>query len=863
MAKRLPLPWPARGLHKSASFAYQPEITTGDALNVWTYDTLGGRARGGQRPGSTQLTSSALNGSNAVQDINHVTTNVSGATSTERGGVWVNAEAGSVADRLYASDLTVLTNINAESASAQTSVGRQVQVTAGGKSYYCGGNGTATFSTASTYDIDGNQLNEYVPGSGSGARCMSTLQSDGSIYISTVNSAKAVVKLDGSMTEVWDTATSAFTNMADEPYGLDSDGTTVYCGGGVNTATNPTIILHTCAASDGTPGTNITDSTLDTASGTRSMYDVLVSADDTKIFCCGQARAANSGADDYSVWAITKSDSSIAWRADIGNVSANAMAEHNGSLWVVSDDTGSPNYYNLHKITIADGTVTSYKIDANDEDYTAIAIASNGNMYLGRSGTGLVHKVHVDAPTTILATSSTFGSNACSGLAVRADGLDSALRFRDITLAAVSNGRIYSLDAGVATDESGAADLITTDYGVQSVAAFGKIYYVDGTNNIVFDPAAGAGTRTSTWTPTAGSLPSSTTGPQLISLWRARIVLSGVEGDGHNWFMSAVGDPLDFDYSPATQSSTQAVAGNSANIAGTIGDKVTALIPYSDDVMIFGCDHTIYALHGDPVYNGSVDRITEATGIAWGDAWAIDPSGVLYFWGTNGLYRMIPGPGAVPDLLSKNRLDSAFRDVDPSVSKISLQWDVQNQGLWIFLTPRAGGQHTHYFWDSRLDAFWPVRFPNDHGPNASHVYDGDSPNDRQLLLGGFDSQIYYIDNSNKNDDTTAINAYCDYPIIRPTGDADDVRLISTKATVAQSSSNVTLTCRVGDDPEEAQENTTNRFSATLSQTGRNPEVRSRARGNAIILRVANSTAGESFAMEDMSVELSHGGQVRA
>jgi len=143
---------------------------------------------------------------------------------------------------------------------------------------------------------------------------------------------------------------------------------------------------------------------------------------------------------------------------------------------------------------------------------------------------------------------------------------------------------------------------------------------------------------------------------QIIKLYRGRIVMAGLTSEPHNWFMSKVADPLDWDYG-ATASATMAVAGNTTN-AGKCPDIITCLAPYSDDKMFIGGDHTLWLMQGDPAEMGRIDNISYQIGISGPDAYAFDPNGIFYFFGMGTLWRM--ADGGVPEPLSRNRMDHNY-----------------------------------------------------------------------------------------------------------------------------------------------------------------------------------------------------------
>jgi hypothetical protein len=257
---------------------------------------------------------------------------------------------------------------------------------------------------------------------------------------------------------------------------------------------------------------------------------------------------------------------------------------------------------------------------------------------------------------------------------------------------------------------------------VRSAPNAGYIYYADGVNYKRYNPSLNT---MEAWAAAAGALPvdPASNTPRLICTWRGRTVLSGLPRDGRNWFMSAVGDPTDFDYAPVSPSSADAVAGNNGPL-GLIGDTVTALIPYRDDVLIVGADRTIYQFSGDPLDGGQIDLVSDSIGIAWGDAWCKDPMGVLYFMSNlQGVYRL--EPGQKPQRISQ-AIERLLRDIRLSEVLVRMQWDDLFQGFHLFITPTANAQATtHYFYEIRAGAWWQQEFGNnDHNPLCCHVFNG-------------------------------------------------------------------------------------------------------------------------------------------
>jgi hypothetical protein len=194
------------------------------------------------------------------------------------------------------------------------------------------------------------------------------------------------------------------------------------------------------------------------------------------------------------------------------------------------------------------------------------------------------------------------------------------------------------------------------------------------------------------YTATAGSAP---TGCTLAAVYRDRLCLAAPYTTPQNFFFSRVGTHTDWDYSQTDPAA--AFAGN-ASQAGHIGDPIVALMPASDDIMYIGGDHNLWAIRGDPADGGSIDLISDAIGVLGPNAWTKAPDGTVYFVGTGGLFR-ISGTGT-PEMLSDGKWNDYFRRIDRAANFITLDWDRDHQGLYIFVTPVVSGATTHMFWDS-------------------------------------------------------------------------------------------------------------------------------------------------------------------
>lgn len=430
---------------------------------------------------------------------------------------------------------------------------------------------------------------------------------------------------------------------------------------------------------------------------------------------------------------------------------------------------------------------------------------------------------------------------------------------RVVTLVSVSQGRLYYANAGEkdwteSVNNTGEDPPLNFTGIMFSAANQQKLWFADGINWCYFNPADGT---LNTWAASAGALPedSDENTPRLICTWRGRTVLSGLLNDGGNWFMSAVDDPTNFDYAPLSPSPADAVAGNNGP-AGLVGDLITALIPYTDDILIFGADHSIWMMKGDPLAGGSLQVVSSIIGMAWGEAWTLDPFGNVYFFSNRmGIYRMVPGEQ--PQRISQ-AIDSFLLGIDTGTNSIRLLWNDRFQGFHVFITPLASpAATTHLFYEARTGAWWFDKFANhDHDPLCCCIFDGNLPSDRVALIGSWDGYVRAISVDATTDDGKAIESSV---VIGPflTANLSDVLLKDLQAALGEESGDVTFEVMVGRTAEEAS-----RSEPILTGTwsaGRNLTSLIRQAAHAIYIRISSTNP---WAIESIRLRLASTGKVR-
>ncbi len=316
----------------------------------------------------------------------------------------------------------------------------------------------------------------------------------------------------------------------------------------------------------------------------------------------------------------------------------------------------------------------------------------------------------------------------------------------------VSGGDIVKFTpAGVSTPTNGSGALDSGAY-IQSTTLYKKAYWTDGRQYKRYSPQTNL--ITTYQATSAGSIPSRCA---LIETWRGRIVLARSADEPHNWFLSKKDEPNDWDFFPPVPGETDAVAGNNSP-AGLCPDIINSVVPYSEDILVFGGDHSVWALVGDPAAGGRLELVSDTTGMSFGRPWCKDPAGVLYFFGSQGgLFRWTPA--ARPERVSLNKIERSLQDVDLSAYYIRLVYNHRDEGIHILQIPFGDGEThvTHWFFELKTESFSEDHFGTSAHtniqPTAAMVLDGDEFDDRLVLFGCEDGYVRKWDKAAKSDDT--------------------------------------------------------------------------------------------------------------
>ena len=380
----------------------------------------------------------------------------------------------------------------------------------------------------------------------------------------------------------------------------------------------------------------------------------------------------------------------------------------------------------------------------------------------------------------------------------------------------------------------------------------------------------------------SGSLPNKA---YLGCLYNGRVVLSGDPEHPFQWYMARQANMWDFAY---IANDAQSPVYGGASDLGELGDIVRCLAPYKDDYLILGSSNTIWIMFGDPTAGGAIRELSLTTGIFGANSFCWDSNNNFYFWGNNGLYRTtIPG---VPVCISQFKLPRLIKDeaASPLTHRVILTYDAERHGILVTITLLADGSNSNYWYDlnaideQKIGGFFPEVYPDDCGVFAGIYYDSNTASLRSIVLGCADGYIRTFDDTVKSDVVGAVsNAIDSYVCLGPIAMSRIPRreglFAGVDLTVAGGGSDETYqknsddvdfkiyTAKTSEQVlERLAANSNPNFAGTFTGPGnlRGSTRRQTVRNVYLGVRLQNDTAAESWAFEDLHVNLKDSGRIK-
>lgn len=404
----------------------------------------------------------------------------------------------------------------------------------------------------------------------------------------------------------------------------------------------------------------------------------------------------------------------------------------------------------------------------------------------GGSRTGLTRLIAAGVVSDMLSVNTGSSSGTGETLYILGDG--SAQLLADGSL---SDDIVYLVnDSGdYLTDESG--NLITLGTGT-APAASESAFLVAGQQHVLAITTSSVRTidvktgNIDVLTATSGAVP---TGCTLGAVYRDRLCLTG---EDNAIYMSRQGDYGDWDFGAHFEDEGRAVPFQ-LSLASEVGATPTALIPHKDRVMLAATSRSLWLISGDPT-TGELRRISEHTGIIAKRAWCRVDDTVL-FLAADGMYSVgVDGSGL--QRLSEV-IPEELRDIDLTETQVRLGYHHDRRAVHVYLITDGGGE-THWTFEMRTGAFWPMRMDDWQRPTAVCQYAGN------LVLAGGDGILRTV--GGDDDDGEAIESHLLLGPMR-LGSVDYLGMIRTlHGILAAGSGTVTWRIVTGDSAEEAADN---------------------------------------------------------
>jgi hypothetical protein len=554
-----------------------------------------------------------------------------------------------------------------------------------------------------------------------------------------------------------------------------------------------------------------------------------------------------------------------AWSYDLGGMTATQLREQT----IHVDKTGNTYFaprgdaYNFGGakgllVVPYDYATTSTAFKLDDTGSTDTTIDRSQNVLPSRFGEGFETGVGI--------SNEVMGAMA----AYRTLDYDTGLNGtgRTVYVAAVAGDTLKQHTASGYTAPTNNAVFDTNGY-VDSAVGFERAYYTDGIKYWAFNPVKGVNGDVEELVASAGSIPQFC---QLISYWRDRLVIAREAPFPGTWHMSKVGDPTNWDFVPDVPTVIDAVS-SSTSQAGQVPDAINAVIPWTDDLLLFGGDSTLWALAGDPLAaNSFFDLISDQTGVAFGHAWCKDPEGNLWFFGSDGgLYFM--QPQSRPVRVSLNSVEYQLRSIDFTSYRVELAWNPVDEGVHIMQVPKGGGGALidHWFYEVPTQSWHKDRFgiasTDLIQPTCLRRANGDLPQDRVLLLGGEDGRIRCLPDSvssiarsdeKTNSTNVAIDSYVTIGPMVNTPYQGATQLTEFGAVLSPTGNGCNYEFFSTDEPE----NLGDAVARGTLQPGRNDRRLVRISGDHLFMRLRNASPDECWAWEGGYAKQDYGGDLR-
>lgn len=261
---------------------------------------------------------------------------------------------------------------------------------------------------------------------------------------------------------------------------------------------------------------------------------------------------------------------------------------------------------------------------------------------------------------------------------------------------------------------------------------------------------------------------------------------------------SRYGDVFDWDLGPIIEDVAQAVAGTTSS-QGQVPERITALMPLTDDVLLIGTSRQLYALTGDLGEGGRLDVVDRSNGVAFGYAWCVGSLGLYYFSASGGVW--LRGPDGAR-LVSANRVQRRLEDIDQRVYLLEMGYRWQDRTVHLFVVPLQGYQADlqHFVFEESTGAWHIDRFAGGVGRQVTcaATLRGAASQERTLALGFADGYVRELAGWAEDDDGIAIGSRATIGPLMPPADEREGQIRGIYGQLASDQGPLEVGVRAGD-----------------------------------------------------------------
>ena len=424
---------------------------------------------------------------------------------------------------------------------------------------------------------------------------------------------------------------------------------------------------------------------------------------------------------------------------------------HNGKILVIKNSTNATEGSVDGKVTIVQlvGGATGNKTITTHADWNALCSVVPPAAFTGGSDTATAATV-ADSLQRCIEYSN--ASNSLYEKITVANDSAGKLTLTQATTGADGNSVITpssDLDEVTIVNFAGsgvlAAEQLQKYDTVRGVQMENHVYLVNGRHYYKIDLSESIpkiihwSEVTSTSSPTG--LPKDTYGNRcpLITSFGGRIVLAGLPTSQTNWFMSKLGDPLD--WTNVVSAAHTAQAGGTSTSFGKLGEPIITMFPFGESGLLLAGNNSITYMTTDPVVSGAqFVRMSNSVGVKSVDAWCQGPEKTCFIVSDDGVYQVSPNQFNIQrgQNITSGRLDGFFGSLADGDVDIKLAYDPPRTTVMMFVNRPAdpiGMEHyqlhvpTGSWWkwtsnDTRMDTMTTHCFHSPYGGERKGVWYG-------------------------------------------------------------------------------------------------------------------------------------------